>query len=151
MSWPESRGRVWEPGERRVTAQEVIYETSKRKKRSDESPVEIPWIFNVINHFTVKWLFEQHYIQFSSVQFIRSVMSNSLRPHESQHARPPCPSPSPGVHSNSCPSSRWCHPTISSSVIYYLDAKEDKTKVAEKWYHRKSKRYTNPCVQVYYK
>lgn len=42
MSWPESRGRVWEPGERRVTAQEVIYETSKRKKRSDESPVEIP-------------------------------------------------------------------------------------------------------------
>ena len=40
-----------------------------------------------------------------------------LRPHESQHARPPCPSPTPGVHSNSCPSSRWCHPTISSSVV----------------------------------
>ena len=44
-------------------------------------------------------------------------MSNSLRPHESQHARPPCPSPSPGVHSDSCPSSPWCHPAISSSVI----------------------------------
>ena len=43
-------------------------------------------------------------------------MSNSLRPHESQHTRPPCPSPTPGVHPNSCPSSRWCHPTISSSV-----------------------------------
>ena len=54
---------------------------------------------------------------FSSVQFSHSVVSDSLRPHESQHARPPCPSPSPGVHSNSHPSSRWCHPAISSSVI----------------------------------
>ena len=53
----------------------------------------------------------------SSVQFSRSVMSDSLRPHESQHARPPCPSPSPGVHSNSRPSSQWCHPVISSSVV----------------------------------
>ena len=44
-------------------------------------------------------------------------MFESLRPHESQHPRPPCPSPSPGVHSNSCPLSRWCHPAISSSVI----------------------------------
>ena len=55
--------------------------------------------------------------QFSSVQFSRSVMSDSLRPHEPQHARPPCPSPTPGVDSNSCPSSRWCHPSISSSVV----------------------------------
>ena len=56
-------------------------------------------------------------IQFSSVQFSRSVVSDSLQPHESQHARPPCPSPTPGVHSNSRPSSRWCHPAISSSVV----------------------------------
>ena len=56
-------------------------------------------------------------IQFSSVQFSHSVMSDSLRPHESQLARHPCPSPTPGVHSNSCPSSRWCHPAISSSVV----------------------------------
>ena len=49
--------------------------------------------------------------------FIHSVVSDSLRPHEPQHTRPPCPSPTHGVHSNSCPSSRWCHPTISSSVI----------------------------------
>ena len=55
--------------------------------------------------------------QFSSVQFSRSVMSDSLQPHELQHTRPPCPSPTPGVHSNSCPSSWWCHPAISSSVI----------------------------------
>ena len=54
---------------------------------------------------------------FSSVQFSRSVVSNSLRPHESQHARPLCPSPTPGVHSNSCPSSQWCHPAISSSAV----------------------------------
>ena len=52
-----------------------------------------------------------------SVQFSHSVVSNSLRPHESQHARPPCPSPIPGVHSESCPSSQWCHPVISSSVV----------------------------------
>ena len=52
-----------------------------------------------------------------SVQFSRSVMSNSLQPHELQHARPPCPSPTPGVHSNSHPSSRWYHPAIASSVI----------------------------------
>ena len=57
--------------------------------------------------------------QFSSVQFSRSVVSDSLRPHELQHARPPCPSPSPGVHSNSRPSSRRCHPAISSSVILF--------------------------------
>ena len=55
-------------------------------------------------------------IQFSSVQFRSSVVSNSLRPHESQHARPPCPSPTPGVHSHSRSSSQWCHPAISSSV-----------------------------------
>ena len=54
---------------------------------------------------------------FSSVQFSRSVVSNSLRPHESQHARPPCPSPSPRVHPDSRPSSPWCHPAISSSVV----------------------------------
>ena len=55
--------------------------------------------------------------EFSSVQFSRSVVSDSLRPHESQHARPPCPSPAPGVYSDSRPSSRWCHPAISSSVV----------------------------------
>ena len=57
-------------------------------------------------------------LAFSSVQFSRSVVSNSLWPHESQHARPPCPSPTPGVHSNSCPLSQWCHPAISSSVVF---------------------------------
>ena len=53
----------------------------------------------------------------TSVQFSRSVVSDSLRPHESQHTRPPCPSPTPRVHSDLCPSSRWCHPAILSSVV----------------------------------
>ena len=53
----------------------------------------------------------------SSVQFSHSVMSDSLRPHGLQHARPPCPSPTPGIYSNSCPLSWWCHPTISSSDV----------------------------------
>ena len=56
-------------------------------------------------------------VMISSVQFSRSVVSNTLWPHESQHARPPCPSPTPGVYSNPCPSSQWCHPATSSSVV----------------------------------
>ena len=56
-------------------------------------------------------------VQFSSVQFSRSVVSDSLWPHESQHVRPPCPSSTPRVHPNSCASSQWCHPAISSSVV----------------------------------
>ena len=57
---------------------------------------------------------------FCSVQFIHSVVSGSLQLHELQHARPPCPSPTPGVHSDSCPLSQWCHPAISSSVVPFF-------------------------------
>ena len=56
-------------------------------------------------------------VQFSSVHFSHSVVSDSLQPYESQHARPPCPSPTPGIYPNSCPSSRCCHPAISSSAV----------------------------------
>ena len=59
---------------------------------------------------------KEHWIK-KMVQFSLSVVSNSLRPHGLQHARPPCPSPTSGVYSNSCPLSRWCHPAISSSVV----------------------------------
>ena len=59
-----------------------------------------------------------------SVQFSHWVVSNSLRPHELQHSRPPCPSPTPGVHSNSGPSSPWCHPAISSSVVPFSSCPE---------------------------
>ena len=64
------------------------------------------------------------HIFLSSVQFSRSVMSDSLWPHESQHARPPCPSQTPGVHSDSHPSSQWCHSAISSSVIPFSSGQQ---------------------------
>ena len=77
----------------------------------------------ILEPWTVVWrisrlkinTYTQKYI--SSVQFNRSVVPDSLRPHESQHTRPHCPSPTPGVHSDSRPSSQWCHPAISSSVV----------------------------------
>ena len=82
--------------------------------------------FLFINFYFIPLWFEKMHDSFSilkllncfmaSVQFSRSVVSDSLRPHGLQHARPPCPSPTPRVYSNSCPLSRWCHPTILSSV-----------------------------------
>ena len=67
--------------------------------------------------YIVRSLINIEFMANSTVQFSYSVVSDSLRPHELQHARPPCPSPTPGVHPNPCPLSQWCHPTISSSVI----------------------------------
>jgi len=61
--------------------------------------------------------YDYFHSQIKSDKISHSVVSDSLQPHESQHARPPCPSPTPGVHSDSCPSSWWCHPAISSSVV----------------------------------
>ena len=79
------------------------------------------WIYcEWCGSFEVHYLF-YHYFKIicliSSVHFSRSAVSNSLRPHGLQHARPPCPSPTPGVYSYSCPLSWWSHPTISSSVL----------------------------------
>ena len=74
----------------------------------------------LLSNFSIHWWVLPEMIVISSVQLSRSVVSDSLRPHELQHARPPCPSPSPGVHSNSRPSSRWCHPAISSSVVPFF-------------------------------
>ena len=59
------------------------------------------------------------FLSFTSVHFSLSVVSDSLQPHESQHTRPPCPSPTPGVHPNPCPLCWWCHPTISPSVVHF--------------------------------
>ena len=71
--------------------------------------IAFPW--------NIKKTYEPILRQFSSVQFSYLVVSDSLRPHEPQHARPPHPTPTPGVHPNPCALSQWCHPTISSSVI----------------------------------
>ena len=82
----------------------------------------LPLVWNLITcsfpliFYLLSWWFLVS-AQFSSVQFSRSVMSDSLRLQELHHARPPWPSPTPRVHSNSHPSSRWCHPAISSSVV----------------------------------
>ena len=70
-----------------------------------------------ISAWKTPWTEEPNRPQSSSVQLSHSVVSDSLWPHESQHARPPCPSPTPGVYPNSCPLSQWSHPAISSSVI----------------------------------
>ena len=71
------------------------------------------WLLSSVSQLSVY----RSFVFFSSVQFRRSVVSDSLRPHELQHARPPCPSPTPRVQTDSRPSSQWCHPAISSSVI----------------------------------
>ena len=84
----------------------MLYKTSTRMIMNNISHKDVTVIFLILIE-----------VVFSSVQFSPSVVSDSLRPHEPQHTRPPCPSPTPGVHPNPCPSSWWCHPTISSSVI----------------------------------
>ena len=76
---------------------------------------DYPWVFGELFKFMLVLLTFLQSV--SSVQFSCSVMSDSLRPHESQHARPSCPSPTSGVYSNSCPLSWWCHPAFSSSVV----------------------------------
>ena len=70
----------------------------------------LKWKWKLLSHV---WLFATPWI----IQFSPSVVFDSLQPHALQQARPPCPSPTPGVYSNSCPLSQWCHPTLSSSVV----------------------------------
>ena len=90
----------------------LCVESSIKVNKSVLIKAEMKWI--VIDCYSMK------IFCFSSVQFSCSVVSDSSRPHESQHARPPYPSPTPGVHPNPCPSSRWCHPAISSSVVPFF-------------------------------
>ena len=86
--------------------------------RGSSQPRNQTGISCIAGRFFTSWaITEALVVGFSSVQFSCSVMSDSLPPHELQHSRPPCPSPTPGVCSNSRPSSRWCHPAISSSVV----------------------------------
>ena len=80
------------------------------------------WVMRVTRNvwLWITTLLQDRRNQFSSVQFSRSVVSNSLQPCELQHARPPCPSPTPRTYANWCPPSQWCHPTISSCRPLFL-------------------------------
>ena len=92
----------------------MLFQQYKRKLYIWTSPDDQYW--NQIDYI----LWSQRWrSSISSVQFSCSVVSDSLRPHGPQHTRPSCPSPTPGVYSNSCPLSQWCHPIISSSVISF--------------------------------
>ena len=109
-SWPRDWTQVF------CIASRFFAVWATREAQSVKSWTSKPNLYDISFSY---WVTLHHSsIVFSSVhQFSRSVVSNSVRPHESQHARPPCPSPTPGVHPNSCASSWWCHPAISSSVI----------------------------------
>ena len=102
---------------------EITPERMKRQSQRKNNTQLCMWLVMEVNSDAVKNNIAQEpgllgpWIKVNSVQFSHSAMSDSLRPHELQHARPPCPSPTPRVHSNSHPSSRWCHPAISSSVV----------------------------------
>ena len=113
MEWSRAKAnRVW-PRECTGHNKHLLPTTQEKTLHMDITRWSIPksdWLYSLQPKM------EKLY-QFRSVQFSHSVMSDSLRPHELQNARPPCPSPTPGVHSNSHPSSQWCHPAISSSVI----------------------------------
>ena len=76
------------------------------------------------------------FLQIRSDQISHSVVSDSWRPHESQHARPPCPSPTPRVHWNSCPSSQWCHPAISSSVVPFSSCPQTLPNIRKTFQHQ---------------
>ena len=104
----------------------VLLSAQKEKNIYNSSSLStspLLWASNIPSHLhrpLATWKRKKRLIYsvpFRSVQFSCSVVSDSLWPHGLQHTRPPCPSPTPRVYSNSCPLSRWCHPTISSSVI----------------------------------
>ena len=107
-------GYLWTP-KRWLMAQMVSQETWRSKIGRLESKVYGKYILNGLTGGTVRHGFLC--LMFSSLQFHHPVVFNSLQLHGLQHTRPPCPSPTPGVHPNSCPLSRWCHPAISSSVV----------------------------------
>ena len=95
------------------------WETCMQIKKQYLEPDMEKWTSSKLGKEYIKVVYRHpvYLTYMQSVHFSCSVVSDSLRPHEPQHARPPCPSPAPGVHLNPCPLSRWCHPTISSSVI----------------------------------
>ena len=104
--------------EARILQARILEGVAVPFSRGSSQPRDRTQIFCIAGGFFTSWATREALnVWFSSVQFSRSVVSDSLWPHELQQARPPCPSPTPGDHSNSCPLSQWCHPAISSSVV----------------------------------
>ena len=92
------------------------------------------WCYPTTSSFVVPFSSHlQSFPEFSSVQFSRSVVSDSLWSHESQHARPPCPSPTPGVYPNSCPVSQWCHSLLLPSIFPSIRAFSDESALRMRW------------------
>ena len=95
----------------------ILFETHFFFRFSSHLLIELFFWYGVIWAFYKVWIFTSYWSYCCSVQFSRSVVSDSLWPHRLQHTKPPCPKPTPRVYSNSCPLSHWCHPTILSSVV----------------------------------
>ena len=111
---------LWSSSVHRNLKARIMEWVAMSSSRGSSQPRDGTWVSCIAGRFFTIWVTtEAPQSQFSSVQFICSVVSDSLRPHESQHTRPPCPSPTPGVHPDSHPSSHWCHPAISSSVVLF--------------------------------
>ena len=118
-----------QPQKEETIIHSLILLLAQKLSQNFEITLHLPWnIFKYLygSHFSWRWgkyFFSVPRLEpfetgvGDSVQFSCSVTSDSLWPHGLQHTRPPCPSPTPGVYPNACPSSWWCHPTISSSVI----------------------------------
>ena len=115
-SWPGDRTHVSFvscPGSRVLYEERGLNDEKTKVTQADKRSHDSYDMIAVLN--SIVWRVKTLY--FATVQFSRSVVSDSLRPHESQHARPPCPSPTPRVNPDPRPSSQWCHPAISSSVV----------------------------------
>ena len=112
---PRNRTRVSHIADRRFTvwAYWIFIVESLEHTIKEKMVDRVPILHNDNNQLMAVFLSSE----FSSLQFSCSLMSDSLRPHGPQHARPPCPSPTPGIYPNSCPLSQWCHPIILSSDI----------------------------------
>ena len=120
------KAQVGCPGSRLLWEQQEQLPSSLEFTEMDtlaSTALPVPHTVGKVRWFLLhRWRKLRLHVQFRSVQFSRSVMSDSLRSHGLQHARPPCPSPTPGACSNSCPSGQWCHPTTSSSVIPFFSS-----------------------------